>query len=418
MKNSHDKNTSNSKSQTESRIRETIYRYAPISRTEIAKRLALTPPTITTSVSNLIDKGIVYECKTATPSSNINGRPSVLINFIPDSHYIIGIDQSPLHTAVCITDIRGNTIYEKMQPPLSNDYNIALSTLSTLIQSAIFDSQIKPSLLLGVGICLPGLIDYDHGIVIHNPHSDWSNKPLVTDLTAKCNLPILIQNNAQTRAIAENLFSLSDTKKFAYLFVSNGISCPLTIRDNVYGNISLGPGEIGQCIFAQNNLWPDTFAQNRLDCIASEHAIIQQCQRIMSENPDSILNQLCASSDLLTIETILSAQHQNDFYTNQIILNSIFYIAQALSFIINFAFPPLVVIDSKILANTTNQNHFYKALGKLLFSARLDEIDFIFLPFDSMRGARSATALVIQNKFLHITNFTEKNNKRRHYEEI
>ena len=49
------------KKQNEALIKEIIYKYGPISRSKIAEMLSLTPPTITTNVSSLIERGLVYE---------------------------------------------------------------------------------------------------------------------------------------------------------------------------------------------------------------------------------------------------------------------------------------------------------------------------------------------------------------------
>lgn len=45
------------KKQNEALIKEIIYKYGPISRSKIAEMLSLTPPTITTNVSSLIERG-------------------------------------------------------------------------------------------------------------------------------------------------------------------------------------------------------------------------------------------------------------------------------------------------------------------------------------------------------------------------
>ena len=57
----HGKNLAKIKQQNLESIKATLYRYAPLSRAEIAERLALTPPTITNIVSELIQQGVVQE---------------------------------------------------------------------------------------------------------------------------------------------------------------------------------------------------------------------------------------------------------------------------------------------------------------------------------------------------------------------
>lgn len=48
------------KKQNEALIKEIIYKYGPISRSKIAEMLSLTPPTITTNVTSLIERLGLY----------------------------------------------------------------------------------------------------------------------------------------------------------------------------------------------------------------------------------------------------------------------------------------------------------------------------------------------------------------------
>ena len=54
-------NLTNVKKQNVSAIRDVIYRHGPISRSEIAHMLSLTPPTITTNIARMIEQGLVHE---------------------------------------------------------------------------------------------------------------------------------------------------------------------------------------------------------------------------------------------------------------------------------------------------------------------------------------------------------------------
>ena len=54
----HGNNLTNVKKHNEILIKEVVYKYAPISRSEIADMLSLTPPTITTNITELNGEGV------------------------------------------------------------------------------------------------------------------------------------------------------------------------------------------------------------------------------------------------------------------------------------------------------------------------------------------------------------------------
>ena len=68
----HGKNLAKIKQQNLESIKATLYRYAPLSRAEIAERLELTPPTITNIVGELIADGVVQELP-ASPNDAPHG---------------------------------------------------------------------------------------------------------------------------------------------------------------------------------------------------------------------------------------------------------------------------------------------------------------------------------------------------------
>ena len=121
------------KKQNETLIKEIIYKYGPISRSQIAEMLSLTPPTITTNVNGLIRQGFVYETsqdeKTEEPAASTAengaeekagkssregrrplGRRPVQIDFVADACYVIGAEINKYQIAVCLMDLRGNVI--------------------------------------------------------------------------------------------------------------------------------------------------------------------------------------------------------------------------------------------------------------------------------------------------------------------
>ena len=125
------------KIQNQSLIRKMIYMKGPILRSEIAERLGLTVPTITTTINSLIELGIVGNVKNAAVPSNSLGRKASPVDIIPDSRYFIGMEMRRTFRHLCIIDYRGKVIFSSSDRTVYTDYNDNVHSVSQLLKNAL-----------------------------------------------------------------------------------------------------------------------------------------------------------------------------------------------------------------------------------------------------------------------------------------
>src|SRR4029078_818045 len=76
----------------------------PIARTSIAKRLGLSPATVTSITRELIESGIV---RTADPAASRRGRPALLLEIVSRSAHAFGVKIAPDHLVGVVVDRDG-----------------------------------------------------------------------------------------------------------------------------------------------------------------------------------------------------------------------------------------------------------------------------------------------------------------------
>ena len=91
MENSIGNNLPRVKVQNQFSIKEIVYKFGPISRIEIADRLGLTLPTITTSVSSMIKNGLLKEVEQDHSVKSL-GRRTMLVDINENSRRFMGIE--------------------------------------------------------------------------------------------------------------------------------------------------------------------------------------------------------------------------------------------------------------------------------------------------------------------------------------
>lgn len=379
-------------------IKKYIYRNSPISRVEIAHQLGLTTPTITGMVNPMIGSGLLRETAAPAEESKGAGRPRVMLEFVPESHYICGIDTGPYRTNYILTDLLGNTIAVRHTDQPLDDYSITLERFAREIPEFIAEAGISKEKVLGVGICLPGMIDGSADKIYDIFHEDWTGHSISTELGERIGLKVEVENNVRARAISAELFDrIVKAEPFAYFFVSYGVACQMIIDGKVLYGQSAAAGEIGHTVVQRNGpVCPTCGNRGCLEALTGERAILQQCRDIMATQSPTLLKELCPDPRALTMDQVLQAQEMGDKETGQVIDDAIEYLGIALANTINLISPRAVVLEGRILSTPKNQERMLQTVEQYMFHVHAGMTKFTFLPYDPDRGARAAAAVVVK----------------------
>lgn len=162
-------------------IKDTIYKMEPVTRTDIAREIGLTLPTITTSVNEMLEEGLLEEVP--LPENRLVssvGRKPAAVRFKPEAALAVGIELGPYATRAVLMNMNGDVLRSSEEVSGDENYQIMVEKLARQIRSLVGESHSLN--LLGVGIGLPGFIDCDKGIVRSNPRKDWTGRKLTDDL--------------------------------------------------------------------------------------------------------------------------------------------------------------------------------------------------------------------------------------------
>ena len=379
-------------------VKKFIYRNSPISRVEIAQKLGLTTATITGMVTPMIAAGLLRETVAPAEESKGAGRPRMMLEFIPEAHYICGVDTGPYRTNFILTDMQGKTIASRHTEQPLDEYHVTLERLSREIPEFLEESGIPREKLLGVGICLPGMIDGSADKIYDTFYEGWTEHNFSAELGQRLGLKVEVENNVRARAISAELFDrMVKTEPFAYFFVSFGVACQMIIDGKVLYGQSAAAGEIGHTVVQRNGpVCPTCGNRGCLEALTGERAILQQCREIIAADTPTILRELCQDPQKLTMDQVLMAQSMGDQAVGQVIEDAIEYLGIALANTINLISPRAVALEGRILSTPKNQEKMLRIVERYMFHIHKGNIQFAFLPFDPDRGARAAASVVVK----------------------
>lgn len=226
---------------------ELVRQAGSISRAELARQSQLSAPTVSAIVEHLLERGIVIETNTA-PSSG--GRPPVLLSVDPKAGYVVGIKLrgDGLTTVVC--DIDAEIIASRdYYVPLVGDPVAAIAAIEHETRRVLRAAAVPPSKVLGVGIGLSGIIDTSSGVCKFSHLLQWRDVELVEPLRRRMGLPVWVENDVNTLAIAEKWAGdASAAEDFLTLSVGRGIGLGIVINRSLYRGARGAGGEFGHMI--------------------------------------------------------------------------------------------------------------------------------------------------------------------------
>lgn len=385
------------------KIKQIIYKNAPITRVEVSEILGLTLPTITTAVATMLLDGILVEQPVPEVVVNpLGGRRPLALEYNAHAAYALGVELGPYNTTVCAIDLLGNMLIEHAYDPAPADYSEMLTAVTAYVNDAA--KQLPVHKILGTGVGLPGFIESDRGVIRSNARADWNGHNLAHDLADALHMPVVVDNNVRMRATGEELFA-KDWRPdiFAYFYISKGIACPLMVKDDVVAGYTAGAGEIGHTTVQRDGpVCPTCGHQGCLDALAGETAILAKCQALCDMGKAPILRRLLQndSEGILEMKTVLAAQNEGDSDVDAVLQEVMEYLGVSLANVVNLISPGLVVVEGYIMKNSSNRTRLLEAASRHLYGLNASEVKFEFLPFFIYRGAKGSAARVLRKEFL------------------
>ena len=395
-------NLSKAKRRNDTSIREIIYKYGPVSRAGIASMMELSMPTITTGVAEMIQDGLVYEPLLSPGEKEpiLPGRPAKLVDFVSGASQYIGIEVAPKRCTFCLTDLRFSRAQYLQEAFDSSNYEALVDYLAAKVKELI--KIHRPSRLAGIGIGIPGFVDRNQGVVRSYGRFGWRDKPLKQDMMRKTGLPVCLENNVRVRVIGEDMRQgVERPDTFAYLYVSYGIACPLMIRNSLFAGKSAGAGEIGHMIMERGGPRCSVCGKEGcLDAIASESSVLAMAKQLMDAGKAPVMASLVKESGHLGMTELAQAQAQDEKPICEIIDRAVDYLGIALSNVINFMTPNLVIVDARLLSVPENRKRFSDVVSEHLFGLNDGAVRLEYKEPDAFSGCRGAAAFAIRQFFI------------------
>ncbi|AQS66051.1 ROK family transcriptional regulator [Streptomyces pactum] len=198
----------------------------PLSRTEIARRLALSPGSLTRLTKPLVESRLLVEVPEAgAPAGVRQGRPSQPLDVVADSRYFLGFKITGDMVYGVVTTLRSEIVARHDRPLTTHDPAEVADLLARMTGEL---SRVRPR-VAGIGIGVGGLVE-DRAVVGESPFLGWRGVPLAALVQERTGLPVVVENDTAAFVEAETWFGAGrGLDRFVVLTIGAGVGYGLVL---------------------------------------------------------------------------------------------------------------------------------------------------------------------------------------------
>lgn len=171
--------------------------------------------------------------------------------------FAIGIDLGGTYTKLALVGSNGKVFQRsRLSTTAYGTKEKLLKAIVSEIGKILARARLPKRRLAGVGIGVPGLVDFKRGLVYDLTNvPGWKNTPLKSLLERKLGVPVLADNDVNLMALGECRFGAGRGAKYAVcVTLGTGVGGGIIIDGKIYRGPSFSAGEVGHMPLKEEGL--------------------------------------------------------------------------------------------------------------------------------------------------------------------
>ena len=364
----------------------------PISRADLARTMKMRRGAVSLLVNELLAEGLIFE---GAKGDARRGRKPQFLYIDSRNRCVMAVDVRASRTYVMVTDLVGRQLLTINFFSTDADPAAFVVELTRRIKSILAEHQ-DVGLCQGIGVVVPGMVDYATHRVLNAPTLGWRDVDLKAALSEATGFPVFIENSGKACAIAQmwgGQRNETHVEDLAFVTVSDGVGVGIVIHGQVlrgrhniageYGHIPLdlnGP----KCACGATGCW-ETFISN---------------PATLARYFGRSLPDYRGEPPALTIDDLITRARQGDAKAVGALETTGRYLGYGLASIINSVDPQRVYIGGEITtAWDLIEPKVRSALGERVLTRTGLQTEIIIVSAEDYPRLRGAAALVASPAF-------------------
>lgn len=326
-----------------------IRRFGPISRVGVYKLTKLRRTTISQITRELLDEGRLIE---VGRSNNPLGRKQVLLKLNEEYGFIVGVEFDDKEVVAGVMDLHPRIKHIVSEPTnLDEGKDGLLRQLQSCVKRVISEAGVDPTLLLGIGIADPGLVDSRRGVAVIATTIDfWNDVPLKQIFEMEFAVPTVVESKTRAKTVAERMMGSGEMQEnLVYFDYGAGIGAGIVVDGRLLYGQNCGVGEIGHTRISDDGPACKCGSIGCLEAAASTSAIEARMRKVLAEGAVSqVLSLADGDPAKITAWLVLKAAAAGDKMCGNIVSELAHDIGLGIANVINLFNPAVVVFDKRL----------------------------------------------------------------------
>ncbi len=386
----------------EAEVMRALRRQGRISRTEISNITGWSTAKASQEIRSLVNKGYLMEVGEGVSQG---GRKPRLLQINNQLGYIAGIDIGATSMDIALADVTGLILRRCSE---STDVHLSPETVlarcKELLLEIIHEQGAVPAQILGIGVGVPGPVDFARGVLVAPPlMPEWENF-LIRDFFKKTftSAFVVVDNDVNLMALGEQRAGDgTGVDHFIFIKIGTGIGAGIVSNGKIHRGSDGSAGDIGHICVDKDGPLCTCGNKGCLEAMAAGPAIASKAMEAARNGSSLTLRQIRESrGGVVRPEDVNTACREGDQASLDIIRDSGQMIGDVLASLVNFFNPSHIFIGGGI-ANFGN--HLLVAIRRAVLQRSLPlattHLSIKFSKMASNAGVVGAISLALDYLF-------------------
>lgn len=261
----------------------------------------------------------------------------------------IGIDLGGTNIAAGIVSDDGKILLQDSVPTLrERDAHEIVKDMAELAKKLIAESGADMSEIKGVGIGIPGTVDYKTGTVVHLTNIKMDNFDLSGEFRKTLDLPVFVENDANCAALGEYIENGKGSDSFVLVTLGTGVGCGIVLGGRIFRGFNGVASEAGHMTIVTGGEHCNCGKDGCWEAYASVTALIRQTKAALEAHPESTMHQDVEERGKISGRTAFDCARKGDRAAEEVVMNYARYVAEGIVSLENILQPEMISVGGGI----------------------------------------------------------------------
>jgi glucokinase-like ROK family protein len=319
------------------------------SRSDIVRSTGLTRAVVAQRVSELLARGLLVE-DSLGPSTG--GRAPRQLRFRSDAGHVLVADLGATSVDVAIADLSGRILGHLAEPAdVAEGPELILARVDALFEELLGGGYETPGNLWGIGIGVPGPVDFGSGWVVAPPiMPGWGEFPIRARFAERHKVPVWVDNDVNVMTLGELRAGAARGHRTVVLVkIGTGIGAGVVIDGHLHRGAQGSAGDVGHTqVTGETAVVCRCGKVGCLEALAGGAALARDALTLARDGTSPILARRLAERGRLEAEDVSWAASHGDAASVQLITRAGRLVGEMLSTMVHILNPSLIVVGGGV----------------------------------------------------------------------